>query len=152
MAKINQSQQDNGRLSNYANWGRAFSVLVLILILTFVLVFLLAEPGETQENISVIGIVTVVAIGIERLMETFWTMIGLTKGTFNQLFGLRSWIRGFQSAVVQQNGFARPIGDGFQMPGVFVIHEGEIQEAYVHKLSSDRPDYEQLVRNCCVIG
>ena len=81
----------------------------------------------------------------------FYAGFGLTKGNFNQLFGLRSWIRGFQTAVVQQHGLATPIGDGFQMPGVFVIHEGEIQEAYVHKLSSDRPDYVKLVRNCCMI-
>lgn len=82
----------------------------------------------------------------------FYAAFGLTKGNFNQLFGLRSWIRGFQTAVVQGHGLAPPVGDGFQMPGVFVIHKGIIQESYIHKLSSDRPDYEHLVRSCCAIS
>lgn len=81
----------------------------------------------------------------------FYAEFGLTKANFTQLFGLRSWMRGFQSAVVRQHGMAPPIGDGFQMPGVFIIQDGEIQEAFIHKLSSDRPDYEKLVRNCCMI-
>lgn len=81
----------------------------------------------------------------------YYAEFGLTKGNFTQLFGLRSWMRGFQSAIVKQHGMAPPIGDGFQMPGVFVIQDGEVQDAFVHKLSSDRPDYEKLVRNCCTI-
>lgn len=81
----------------------------------------------------------------------FYAKFGLMKGTFNQLFGLQSLIRGFETAVVKGHGmnFPQQLGDGFQMPGVFVIHEGEIKDAFVHKLSHDRPDYEQLVNNCC---
>lgn len=81
----------------------------------------------------------------------FYAEFGLSKGNFTQLFGLRSWIRGFEAAIVQKHGMTPPIGDGFQMPGVFIIYEGQIQEAYIHKLSSDRPNYEKLVRNCCMI-
>lgn len=81
----------------------------------------------------------------------YYAEFGLTKGNFTQLFGLRSWMRGFQTAIVKQHGMAPPIGDGFQMPGVFVIQDGEIQEAFIHKFSSDRPDYEKLVQNCCAI-
>lgn len=81
----------------------------------------------------------------------YYAEFGLTKGNFTQLFGLRAWMRGFQTAIVKQHGMAPPIGDGFQMPGVFIIQDGEIQEAFIHKLSSDRPDYEKLVRNCCTI-
>lgn len=81
----------------------------------------------------------------------YYAAFGLTKGNFTQLFGLRSWVRGFQTVIVKQHGMAPPIGDGFQMPGVFVIQDGHIQEAFVHKFSSDRPDYEKLVRNCCAL-
>ena len=82
----------------------------------------------------------------------YYASFGLVKGNFTQLFGLTSWIRGFQSAVVEGNGVgARQIGDGFQMPGVFVIQEGEIKDAFIHKLSSDRPDYVHLVSSCCRI-
>jgi hypothetical protein len=40
------------------------------------------------------------------------------------------------------------LGDGFQMPGVFVIREGEVREHFIHRLASDRPDYAKLVE-CC---
>lgn len=79
----------------------------------------------------------------------YYAAFGLVKGTFTQLFGLHSWIRGFNIGFVQGHGVGSMIGDGFQMPGVFIVQDGEIKEAFIHKLVSDRPDYEQLVRNCC---
>ncbi|MCB0635347.1 MAG: AhpC/TSA family protein [Lewinella sp.] len=79
----------------------------------------------------------------------YYAAFGLVKGNFTQLFGLQTWIRGFNSAVIKGNGIGPQLGDGFQMPGVFVIQEGEIRESFIHKLSSDRPDYEELVRKCC---
>lgn len=32
-------------------------------------------------------------------------------------------------------------GDGFRMPGVFLIHNGEIISEYRHETVADRPDY-----------
>ncbi len=78
----------------------------------------------------------------------FYYAFGLVKGTFTQLFGLQSWIRGFSAGVVQGHGVGPQLGDGFQMPGVFVIQNGEIKESFIHKLASDRPDYVELTR-CC---
>ena len=81
----------------------------------------------------------------------YYRAFGLLKGNFRQLFGLQSWIRGFQAGVVEGHGVGtRQLGDGFQMPGVFVIHRGQIKESFIHKLASDRPDYLQLSR-CCVL-
>ena len=81
----------------------------------------------------------------------FYTAFGLVKGNFTQLFGLQSWIRGFSAGVIAGHGVGPQLGDGFQMPGVFVIKDGEIKEGFVHKLASDRPDYEALVE-CCRIN
>ncbi len=78
----------------------------------------------------------------------YYQAFGLTKGSFNQLFGLQSWIRGFSAGVVRQHWVGKQLGDGFQMPGVFIIQNGEIKERFVHRLASDRPDYAQLVQ-CC---
>ena len=55
-----------------------------------------------------------------------YAKFGLLKGTFKQLFGLRSWIRGFESGVVRGHGVGMMMGDGFQMPGVFLIKDGMI--------------------------
>ncbi|RME96870.1 MAG: AhpC/TSA family protein [Bacteroidetes bacterium] len=93
--------------------------------------------------------------GVEHISDPechFYAAFGLVKGTFTQLFGLHSWIRGFQSAVLEGHGVGfRQLGDGFQMPGVFVIHQGEIKDGFIHKLASSRPDYLNLVSRCCTV-
>jgi peroxiredoxin len=82
----------------------------------------------------------------------FYASFGLVKGTFTQLFGLQSWIRGFQSSVLEGHGVGfQQLGDGFQMPGVFMIHEGAVKDAFIHKLASSRPDYLNLVSSCCTV-
>lgn len=82
----------------------------------------------------------------------YYTAFGLVKGNFTQLFGLQSWIRGFSAGVVSGHGVGPQLGDGFQMPGVFVLHNGEVKNSFIHKLASDRPDYFDLVQCCAVEG
>jgi peroxiredoxin len=81
---------------------------------------------------------------------TFYSRFGLTKGTFTQLFGLQSWIRGFSAGVMSGHGVGTQLGDGFQMPGIFVINNGKVLNSFIHKLASDRPDYLDMV-NCCQV-
>ncbi len=82
---------------------------------------------------------------------TFYQGFGLTKGNFHQLFGLHAWVRGFDAGVVNGHWVGvQQLGDGFQMPGVFSIHLGEVAEAFVHRLASDRPDYWALLECCAV--
>lgn len=79
-----------------------------------------------------------------------YTQFGLVKGSANQLLGFKNIIRGFD--IASSRGIfprIRQIGDGFQMPGVFVIKKGEIKDSYIHKLASDIPDYDRLL-NCCM--
>jgi hypothetical protein len=42
----------------------------------------------------------------------------------------------------------KQVGDGFQMPGIFMIHNGRIADSYIHKTASDKPDYEDIIK-CC---
>ncbi len=80
----------------------------------------------------------------------YYAAFGLLKANYNQLFGLQSLIRGFSAGIKNLQAPGALIGDGFQMPGVFVIVNGELKESFIHRLSSDRPDYLQLA-SCCVI-
>lgn len=80
----------------------------------------------------------------------FYQEFGLVKGDFNQLFGLNNWIRGFSEGIVNGHGIGTQLGDGFQMPGVFLIQNGVIKEQYIHKSASDKPDYVKL-SDCCTI-
>lgn len=81
----------------------------------------------------------------------FYTQFGLSKGTFNQLFGFRSWIRGIEAGIIKGYGFGLQIGDGFQMPGVFLINKGKIITEFKHKYASDKPDYLKMV-GCVSLG
>ena len=81
---------------------------------------------------------------------SYYAAFGLAKGNFNQLFGLQVWMRGFSAGLLDGYALGQHLGDGFQMPGVFVLLDGQVRERFIHKLSSDRPDYEVLA-GCCVI-
>lgn len=80
----------------------------------------------------------------------FYAAFGLVKGNFTQLFGLKSWIRGFQAGVLDGHGVGAQLGDGFQMPGIFIIQEGKVVDSFIHRLASDRPDYVKL-SECCAM-
>lgn len=80
----------------------------------------------------------------------YYAAFGLVKGNLTQLFGLQTWIRGFSAGVIGGHGIGSQLGDGFQMPGVFVIRGGVLQEAFIHKHASDKPDYDALAK-CCNI-
>ncbi len=81
----------------------------------------------------------------------YYQAFGLVKGNLTQLFGLQTFIRGFESSVFEGHGLGPLLGDGFQMPGIFVIQDGEIKESFIHKLASDRPNYIELAK-CCAIA
>jgi len=67
----------------------------------------------------------------------------LRRGTFLQLFGPRVWIGGLLAAM-QGHGIGKLEGDGFQMPGAFVIHNARVVRAYRHTTAADRPDLEEF--------
>ena len=68
----------------------------------------------------------------------------LRRGRLSQLFGLRVWIRGLRAGLLDRHGVGRLEGDGFQLPGAFLIHQGRIIRAFRHHAASDRPDYCSL--------
>ncbi len=76
-----------------------------------------------------------------QLYEAF----GLTLGSFRQLLGAKVWFRGF-AAILAGHGIGQLDGNGFRMPGAFVIDNGEVVRAYRHRSAADRPNYMRLVR------
>ncbi len=73
------------------------------------------------------------------LYKTF----SLPRGHLAQLFGPKVMLRAIP-ALLAGNGFSTINGDGYQMPGVFLIKNGEIISAYRHQTAADRPAYQQL--------
>lgn len=107
----------------------------------------MAEPEEAEKYFHKYTL-----SGLEHISDPacrYYQAFGLVKGNFRQLFGLETWIRGF-SAVVEGHSAGAQLGDGFQMPGVFILQNGVIVESFIHKLASDRPDYGDLA-SCCTL-
>jgi peroxiredoxin len=77
--------------------------------------------------------------------KNLYRAFGLPKGRIGDLIGPKVWWRGFQAGVLNRHGVGRLVGDGFQMPGVFLLFHGEIVRSYRHQSAADRPDYMQLV-------
>jgi hypothetical protein len=75
----------------------------------------------------------------------------LNRGRFHQLLGPAIWWRGFLAAIVARHGFNRIDGDGFQMPGVFVLDRGQIVASYRHQTAADRPDYAEIATQACEV-
>lgn len=79
----------------------------------------------------------------------YYAAFGLVKGSFGQLFGLKTWIRGFEIAATKQMlPDNKRIGDGLQMPGIFMIKNGAIIESFIHNSVADKPDYEAFISIC----
>lgn len=76
----------------------------------------------------------------------FYQDFGLMKGSLSQLFGFKTWVRGFDAAVIKGNGLSwKQLGDGFQMPGIFLINNGEVLYEFIHDSVADRPDYLKIL-------
>ena len=74
---------------------------------------------------------------------------GLIKATTRELFSFQVMLKSVESSVMRGNWpKANRIGDGFQMPGVFIINSGIIVDSYIHKRISDRPNYTKMIE-CC---
>ncbi len=69
---------------------------------------------------------------------------GLRRGTIAEIFNWKVWQRGFESAILEGHGVGMLAGDGFQMPGVFLIYRDEIVKGFRHETPADRPDYLEM--------
>ena len=78
-----------------------------------------------------------------------YAVFGLVKGSFSQLYGLKTWIRGFEVTATKPNlpNIMR-IGDGLQMPGIFLIKNCRIVESFIHNSIADKPNYETFIDVC----
>lgn len=74
-----------------------------------------------------------------RLYQAF----GLLRANLSQYLNSESIFR-MLGAWTRGHFVGFPAGDIERMPGAFLIHRGEIQKAFRHKLVSDRPDYLAL--------
>ncbi|MEO0469413.1 MAG: peroxiredoxin-like family protein [Bacteroidota bacterium] len=76
--------------------------------------------------------------------QALYQHFSLQRGKLGQLFGWKSWARGFVAGILNGHLVGKEEGDGFQMPGVFLLEKGKITRAFLHESAADRPDYVDL--------
>lgn len=93
----------------------------------------------------------------EAFFEKFWPLapaiadpervlfqaFSLHKGKLRDVVGLRSLMAGLR-ATFRGNGVGKPVGDVWQMPGAFVLHEGRVIWSHAFRHAGDLPAYEKL--------
>lgn len=70
---------------------------------------------------------------------SLYEYFGLQKGGFRELYGLKVWSRVIQMTYqpqVNQN-----TGNWRQMPGLFLLHQTQVLNSFIHRSAADRPDY-----------
>ena len=108
----------------------------------------MAEPRQWLPLITQYGLRDVLAISDPQ--KELYRAFELRRGTFGQLFGLRVWLRGLVG-LFAGHGLNIPRQDAWQMPGVFLLKDGEVKAAYRHARVSDRPHYIGVVCKGCGI-
>lgn len=98
----------------------------------------MSPAGEFEQLLAGYGLTGVAHISDPR--KRVYQAFGLGRGNLLQLFGPNLWMRGFQ-AMADGHGVGKLQGDGFQMPGLFVLEDGKITQRYIHRDAGDRPDY-----------
>ncbi len=106
----------------------------------------MAAPEKAKPFFNKFGLPNVLHISDPE--KNYYRAFGLSKGTFTQLFGLNTWGTGFRTIIKHGMEYKDDIGDSFQMPGIFVLSEGEIKDSFIHKDVADAPDYGRLMQ-CC---
>lgn len=87
--------------------------------------------------------------GVEQIsdpQQTLYHKYGLKRGKWWQLMGLPVLLRGI-AGVFRGHLPGKVAADPFQMPGVFVIRNNEIQTQFIHRYASDKPAYIQLLNS-----
>jgi hypothetical protein len=90
-------------------WGLLWALAIIILILFFLVALCPISPniGFTG-SAAILSMIAAVAIGIERIIEGFWTIIGMTKGAFWPLNLINQQVNGM---VNDLDGKLQPVYD-----------------------------------------
>jgi peroxiredoxin len=101
-----------------------------------------AAAGRALAERHGLGDVALVSDPERALYRSF----NLPRGRLRQLFGPRVFLRGVRAAIFGGHGFGRLAGDGFQLPGVFLVKDSTILAGRPMRHAAERPDY------CAIAG
>ncbi|MEQ1949762.1 MAG: peroxiredoxin-like family protein [Bryobacteraceae bacterium] len=76
--------------------------------------------------------------------QRLYNAFGLKRGTFLQLFGWNVIARAIFDGALFRHGVGFVSGDPTQMPGIFLIRDGEIERRFRHRTAADRADFAKI--------
>lgn len=77
--------------------------------------------------------------------KKFYKAFGLKRGSLNQLFGPKIWLRGFQAGVLQGHGIGAIEGDGLQLGGICLLKNGSLTKLLDPCDAADIGDWNNLL-------
>lgn len=84
---------------------------------------------------------------------SYYAAFNLGKGNISQLFGFKNLVRGFEVTVGKGIPvMASQIGDGNQMPGIFVLKNGVVTSEFIHTFAGDKPDYDAILNKSALVS
>ena len=84
---------------------------------------------------------------ISRVSDTqlkLYKQFGLEKGEMKQLINIKGVLRMFDLLLFKGIRQGKSDGDVMQMPGAFLVQNGQIKNAFKHETAADSPDYIRL--------
>lgn len=76
--------------------------------------------------------------------QEVYRAFGLGRGGIGQVMGPRTWWRGFKAVVLKGHRPGRPVGDIYQLPGVFLLVDGRTIRSFRPENSSELPNYAEF--------
>ena len=76
--------------------------------------------------------------------KALYRTLGLGRGSWVQLFGLKTINRGFEAAKF---GVGTLSGDGFQLSGYSVLTDGEVSVTHAHRYAGEKTPFEALAKH-----
>ena len=119
--------------------------------ITIVLVHMADTPEKAEKILKKYNLAGLNTIADPQCI--YYARFGLLKSTPSQLFGFTAWVRTIEYAYVKASHGIQfpPIGDGFQMAGMFMLQNGEIINRQQQQEVYDIPDDFEGFVSCCAI-
>ena len=79
-----------------------------------------------------------------RYSRVLYRSLGLSRGDMMQVLGPRVFWRA-AAATLRGHRLGAKAGDVWQMPGVFLVRDGHVLNAFRHRDVAERPDYRAII-------
>lgn len=102
----------------------------------------MSEESEAAKILAKYGLENVSRVSDSEFK--LYKQFGLEKGEMGQLINLKGILRMIDLFLFKGISQSKLAGDPYQMPGTFLVQNGQIINAFKHETAADNPDYIRL--------